>query len=281
LTLTVFLIVLAAAAIHAVWNAVLKGAGSALMATVLVAAVSGLLSLLALPFLPPPAPASFPWLGASLVAQVGYYLLLANAYRTGDLSRTYPIMRGTAPLIVVLVSTLWLGEVIGPWGWIGVGLVSLGIFTLVLVRPTGAGGRVGAPGTGFALANGFAIAGYTLLDGVGVRLAGSLSYVLWLFILTGGVLLAWAIAARRAELLAALRPLLPRILVAGFGNLAAYVLILWAMTQAPIPLVAALRETSILFGTVIAALVFREPVGAWRIAAVLTIAVGAVALRLS
>lgn len=281
MTLGVFLVVLLAAVIHATWNAILKGAGGALMATILVAAVSGAFSLLALPFVPPPAPASYAFIGVSAAVQAGYYILLANAYRTGDMSRTYPIMRGTAPLIVIVVSTVFLGEQVGLAGWLGVCLVSLGILSLVLVRPAAATSRAAAPGTGYAFANAVAIAGYTLIDGTGVRIAGSLSYVMWIFVLTGGSLLAWAAITSREALVATARAILPRALVAGFGNLAAYALVLWAMTLAPIPLVAALRETSILFGTAIAALILRERVEPWRIGAVLIIACGAAALRLA
>lgn len=279
MSLGVFLVVLGAAAIHATWNAILRSAGNPLMTTIMVAGLSGLLSILALPFLPAPNAAVLPWLAASTVVQVGYYVLLANAYRTGDMSRTYPIMRGTAPLIVVLVSTLWLGEVIGIAGWTGVALVSAGILSLLFVPM--AGNRLGTTAMAFALGNGVAIATYTLIDGVGVRVAGSLSYVLWLFVLTGGALVAWALVARRNDFIAAARKSLPRASAAGLGNLVAYVLVLWAMTQAPIPLVAALRETSILFGTAIAALIFREPVGPGRVLAVVVIAAGAIVLRLA
>lgn len=277
MSLTLFALVLVAAAIHASWNALLKGSSSMLMGAVLVAGVSGLLSALALPFVPPPSAACLPYLVASLVVQVGYYVLLANAYRLGDMSRIYPIMRGLPPVIVAAVSSLAFGEAIGAVGWIGICLVSAGLLSLVLA---GRGGG-SAAGTGFALANALAIASYTMLDGYGVRAAGSISYILWLFVFCGGALVSWALLARRDELLAALRGGFGRVAAAGTGNLASYALIVWAMTQAPIPLVAALRETSILFGTAIAALVLRERVGPVRIVAAAIVAAGAVTLRLA
>ena len=281
MSLTVFFVVLAAAAIHASWNAILKGAaGNALMTTIMVAGVSGAISAFALPFLPPPAPASYPYLAVTTVVQLGYYVLLANAYRVGDMSRTYPIMRGTAPLLLVGPAVLFLGETIGPAGWIGMALVSAGILSLLLVRPAQGAARPSPAGAVYALLNAVTIATYTFIDGAGVRVAGSLSYILWLFILTGGLLVLWALVARRAQFIATVRSSLPRATLAGLGNLASYALILWAMTQAPIPLVAALRETSILFGTAIAALVLHEKVGPWRIAAACIIATGAMTLRL-
>lgn len=281
MSLFVFAVVLLAAAIHAGWNGILKGAGNALMTTVLVAGLSGGLAALVLPFVPAPAAASLPYLAASVVVQIGYYVLLANAYRTGDMSRTYPIMRGAAPLILVIPATLWFGEAVSAAGWAGIGLVSLGILSLLLARPRGASGRVTAPGTGYALLNAVVIAGYTLIDGIGVRAAGSPAYALWLFVLTGAVLVVWALVARRAEFLAACRGTMGRGLAAGIGNLASYSLVLWAMTGAPIPVVAALRETSILFGTAIAGLVLKESINPWRIVAVLIVAAGAFTLRLA
>jgi drug/metabolite transporter (DMT)-like permease len=277
MSLPVFAVVLLAAAIHATWNALLKGTSGMLMATIFVAGTSGALSALALPFLPAPSPDCLPYLVASYVVQTGYYLLLANAYRLGDMSSTYPIMRGLAPMLVALVSWFALGERIAPLGWIGIGLVSAGILSLVLVAR-----RPGfAPATGFALANACVIASYTVIDGAGVRAAGSLAYVLWLFVLVGGTLVLWALVTRRAEFLAAVRRSFARGASAGLGNLVSYALVVWAMTQAPIPLVAALRETSILFGTAIAALVLREQVSRWRVLAALIVAAGAVTLRLA
>ncbi len=275
----VFAVVILAAAIHATWNALLKGAGSPLMSTVLVSATSGLLGLLTLPFLPPPDPASYPFVVGSGLVQLVYYLLLAAAYRAGDMSATYPIMRGLPPLLIALVATTWLGESIAPGGWFGVALVSIGILTLLLAGDRNRR-RLGRPGTGFALVNAGVIASYTLIDGVGVRVAGSLAYVAWLFVVAGGGLLAWALLWRRNELFTAAAARPARILAAGVGNYVAYALVLWAATQAPIPLVAALRETSILFGIGIAALVLREHVDRWRVAAAILIACGAAALRL-
>lgn len=277
MSLAVFAVVLLAAAVHATWNALLKGSGSMLMRTIFVAATSGVASALVLPFVPAPDPECLPYLAASVLVQTGYYVLLANAYRVGDMSRTYPLMRGLAPVIVAIVSTVFLDERIGALGWLGVALVSLGIFSLVLA------GRGGPParGTGFAVLNAITIATYTMIDGVGVRAAGSIAYVLWLFVLCGGVLAIYAVLTNRTLFLETIRATLPQGITAGLGNLASYALVLWAMTQAPIPLVAALRETSILFGTAIAAFLLRERVGPVRALAACIIAAGAITLRLA
>ena len=256
MSLTVFAVVLFAALLHAGWNAIVKGAGDKLLTTVLVAGCGAGVSAIALPFLTQPAPESWPYLGVSAVLQIGYYLLVANAYRVGDMSRVYPIMRGTAPLIVVVISAVLLNEVVPLPGWAGIALISAGIMSLAFV---GIPGTPRAAGTGFALANAVVIAGYTLIDGAGVRVSGSaVAYTLWLYVLTGVPLVVWALIARRTAFVTLARTEFHLGLIGGLATLISYGLALWAMTLAPIPLVAALRETSILWGTAIVGLVLRE-----------------------
>jgi drug/metabolite transporter (DMT)-like permease len=277
LSLPVFLIVLAAAALHAVWNAVVKGASDTLLTTILVAASAAVMALVALPFLPPVSPRAWPFLAASGVLEVTYYTLLSVAYRHADMSRAYPLMRGTPPLLVAIVSALAFGVGLPLVGWAGVVLISAGILTMLL------GGRGGgdARGPTFALVNALVISSYTMVDGFGVNVSGApATYAMWIFVLTGTPLGLWA-ALRRPDLVPYLRRNWQLGLVGGFGTLSSYGLVLWAMTEAPVPLVAALRETAILFGTLIAAFVLRERVTAIRIVAVVIIAAGAVALRLA
>lgn len=275
MSLTVFAVVLFAALLHATWNAIVKMAGDKLLTTILVAGSAAAVSAVALPFLPQPAPASWPHLAISTILQIGYYLLVAGAYRAGDLSRVYPIMRGTAPLIVAIVSGLVLAEAIGVFGWAGIALISAGILSLALAG-------TGRAGTGFALANAVVIAGYTLVDGAGVRASGApAAYTLWLFVLTGTPLVIWAIVARRRDFVALLRTDLPFAFIGGLGTLISYGLALWAMTLAPVPLVAALRETSILWGTAIAGIFLRERIGPSRLVAIALVAMGAAILRLA
>jgi drug/metabolite transporter (DMT)-like permease len=275
MSLPVFLVVLAAAALHAVWNAIVKGAPDTLLTTLLIATAAAAVALCALPFLPPVAPGSWVYLGCSGVLEIVYYALVAAAYRNSEMSRAYPLMRGAPPLLVLLASTLLLGVTVPLAAWIGVSLISVGLLSLLL--------RGGADprGSGFALANAFVIAAYTLIDGYGVRASGApATYVMWLYVLAGVPLGLWALVRRR-DFPAYVARNWHLGLVGGCGALASYGLVLWAMTEAPIPVVAALRETSILFGTAIAALVLKEKVPVLRIAAVIVIAIGAGVLRLA
>lgn len=274
--LSVFGIVLFAALLHASWNAIVKGAPDKLLTTILVAASAAAISALALPFLAQPARESWPFLAASAVLQVGYYLLVARAYRGADMSQAYPLMRGTAPLLVALVSRFWLGEHLSTTAWAGVALICGGVLSLAF-----AGRGTNVQGVRAALLNAVVIASYTLIDGVGVRASGApVAYTLWLNLLSGVPLLAWVLAARWRSFLPYARTHFSLGVVGGFGTLTSYGLALWAMTHAPVAVIAALRETSILFATVIAVAVLKEKLSPARIAAVCLIAAGAVVLRL-
>lgn len=274
----VFAAVLLGAALHASWNAIVKGGPDKLMTTVLVAAASGLVALAALPFLPFPARASWPFLAASAVVQVLYFTLVAAAYTATDMSRAYPLMRGLAPALVAIAGVAFLGEHLGPAAWAGVALISSGVFGMTFAGR----GPASRLGTLLALLNAGVIASYTLIDGAGVRRSGApVAYATWLFLLNAIPLVGWALVARRRALLAYARRHWPVGLAGGLGNLGSYGLALWAMTHAPIAVVAALRETSILFGMAIAGLVLHERIGPARIAAAALIVLGAVSLRLT
>lgn len=278
MSLTIFGIVLAAAALHALWNAVVKGASDTLLTTILVAGFGGLIGAVMLPFLTPVAAPAWLYLCISGVLEIIYYALIAFAYRHADMSHAYPLMRGIPPLLVAVVSASLLGTTLGVLQWTGVALISAGILTLLLGLRGHHGDR---KGLGFALLNALVIASYTLTDGLGVRVAGSpIAYTMWIFVLTGAPLVAWALL-RRPQIVAYARRNWVYGLVGGIGTLGSYGLVLFAMTEAPIPLVAALRETSIVFGTLIAVFVLKEKVTALRIAAAVIIAAGVIALRLS
>jgi len=278
MSVAVFAVVLFAAALHATWNAIVKRAGDKLLTMILVTTAGGLIAAAALPFLPPPNAASWPYIAVSLVLEVGYFALVSGAYRAADMSETYPLMRGTAPVLVATVGTFWLGEPLSPRGWAGVVLICAGILSLTLAsRRTGT-----RKGIAFALANAAVIATYTLVDGRGVRLSGTpAAYTLWLFLLTAVPMLAWALATRRSAFLRYALANLHFGIAGGIGALASYGLALWAMTLAPVALVAALRETSILFAMLIAALGLKEQMGRPRLIAAGLITLGAVALRLA
>jgi drug/metabolite transporter (DMT)-like permease len=277
MSLVVFAVVLSAAFLHATWNAIVKAGGDKFLTTIMVTTAAAALAAVLLPFLRAPAPASWPFAVASAVFQIAYFLLVARTYQVADMSQTYPLMRGTAPLLVAAVSVLWFGESLSPAAWAGVVGISLGIFSMAL-----GSNLESRQGVYLALVNALVIAAYTLIDGVGVRRSGSpAAYTLWVFFLTGVPLAGWAIAARRSTFLPYLRRHWTLGMIGGIGTTASYGLALWAMTLAPVAVVAALRETSILFGTVIAALVLNESVGPRRVISACIIAGGAALLRLA
>jgi drug/metabolite transporter (DMT)-like permease len=283
----VILAVLGAALLHATWNALVKAGGKTgipadpLPATVLVVFGGAIVSALLLPFFRAPSPASWPFIAASSMSQCAYYLLLIEAYRSGDMSHAYPLMRGSAPLLVALINGPLTGESLKPAQWLAMLLICGGVLAMGLAGRSHGGGAH-RRSTVFALLTACVIALYTLIDGAGVRRSGApAAYTMWIFLLTGALVTAWTARGRVHELAAAARTrplLLP---VGGVSTVGAYGIALWAMTLAPVAAIAALRETSILFATAIAALFLRERIGRGRLLAVGLIACGAVAMRLA
>ena len=276
MSLDVFVIIMLGAALHATWNAVVKGGDDKLLTTCMIASFASLIALAVIPFLAVPATQSWPFIGASVIFQVLYFVLVASTYRVADMSQTYPIMRGTAPLLVATASLGLLSESLSAFAWLGIAVICIGI--LSMAAAPSAGQRKGIL---LALLNAAVIAGYTLIDGIGVRKSDApAAYTLWIFLLTGIPLGAWALARRRREFSRYLARHWRPGVIGGFGTVASYGLALWAMTAAPIATVAALRETSILFGVVISALVLKEQLTRARIVAACIIAAGAMVLRL-
>lgn len=278
MTLAIFAIVLFAAALHAVWNAIVKGAGDRLMATVLVTGAAALISLPILPFIAAPDPSSWPFIAISTLLQIAYFALVARTYDVAEMAEAYPLMRGTAPMLVAVAGYLLLDEPLPPLAWAGIGLIGIGILSMAAGRRRSGGG----PGMVLALGNAVVIAAYTLIDGAGVRRSEApAAYTLWIFLLTGIPFLLWAWTTRRQRFCRALTADWHFGLIGGIGTLTSYGLALWAMTVAPIAVIAALRETSILFGMAISALVLREPVTRPRLLGAGVILAGAIALRLA
>lgn len=278
ISLPVALAVLGAALLHAGWNAFLKSGEDKQLDAIGIAAGSGAVALVAVPFAGLPGSAAWPWLAASALVHIAYFHLLAGAYRWGDLSFTYPVMRGGGPLIVAVAGTVAFGEVL-PWAeTAGVLLISAGILAFATHRtPDPAATR---KSLAFALANAFVIAAYTMIDAKGARVSGApVAYALWFFVANGCVMLALGCLQRGLD---APRHLLRRwrlSFVGGAGAVLAYAIALWAMTQAPVALVAALRETSVVFAAALGALFLREPFTARRVGATLAVLAGLVALR--
>ena len=276
---SVFFAVLFGAACHAGWNAFLKIKLEPFSAMALIATFSALVVLPVAPFVGiPPLPA-WPWLLASMAFHLGYFITLTEAYRTGDMSQVYPIARGTAPLMTAIIGTLFVGENVALLGWLGILALVSGVF-LLSVR----GGRdlhFDKRAVMFALATAVTICGYSVVDGIGARTAGSAhAYTVWLFILDGVMMLVFVLLRRGTAVLRDFAGFWVSGLIGGTLSLAAYWIAIWAMTVAPIPLVAALRETSVLFAAVIAVVVLKEPLQRPRVIAALMIVAGLALIRL-
>ena len=276
----VFWAVLGAALLHAGWNAVLKSGADPFVTVTHLSLCSGTIALLCLPWVSVPVPAAWIWLALSAVIHTAYRLLLIQAYRTGDLVHVYPIARGAAPLITAIGTLLLIGESIGTAGFLGVGALSFGVF-LMSIR----GGRLATfdrRAVGFALGSAVATAGYSLVDGIGARINGSgPSFALWMFVGNMLVMQAFALAVKGPSIYRTLPATWPTVLAGGLMSMLAYFIVIWAMTQAPIALVAALRETSVLFAGLISLLILKEPFSRWRAAAALIIVAGVAMLRLA
>ncbi len=287
----VFTAVLFAAACHAGWNAAIKTGLDPLTSTVLITTGAGLVSLALLPLAGLPPAAAWPWVVASVVIHLFYFIGLSEAYRTGDLGQVYPLARGTAPLMTAGVTTLLLGERIGLSGWGGIAILAAGVLLLSL-----RGGRLLEPpdrrAVLFALFTALTICLYSVVDGIGARTAGHPNaYTLAMFIGNALVMVAYFLIRRgRSAIVPMLKtPLLktammkgvPLGLVGGSLQLLSYGIVIWAMTLAPIALVAALRETSVLFGALIAVVLLKESLRPARIIAALMIVCGLVLIRMS
>lgn len=279
LTLGITLAVLGAGFLHASWNALLKSSpgGDALLDTATVVAGSSLWALCVLPWVPAPATAAWPFIAASTAVHFGYYLTLARAYRSGDLSFAYPLMRGTAPLLVTLLGIALLRELPSPLMALGIVLISFGIVSIAFAQQ-----RKHPPRAAYwAFANAALIAAYTLVDAAGARASGNAAaYVSWLISIEGLPFLLWVFARRGQAALRHVRGRAKRGLVGGACSLAAYGIVLWAMTRAPVAAVAALRETSVLFAALMGSLWLKERLGLPRLVGAASVVLGIAALKL-
>jgi drug/metabolite transporter (DMT)-like permease len=282
LTLGITLAVLGAGLLHASWNALLKSApgGDAMLDTATVVAGSGVCALAVLPFVPIPATAAWPYMAASATIHFGYYLTLARAYRAGDLSFAYPLMRGTAPLVVTVLGIVFLRELPGAATTCGILLISLGIVSIAFVPHPGS--RKHPPAAAYwAFANASLIAAYTLIDASGARASGTpAGYVSWLIFLEGIPFLLWVFVRGRRPALRYVANHAGRGIIGGACSLAAYGIVLWAMTRAPVAAVAALRETSVLFAALIGSVWLKEGFGLPRLAGAIAVVLGIAALKL-
>ncbi len=277
LSLAVTFAVIAAAVTHATWNAIAHGIKDQTLAFALIG-VGGITVGIPLAIKAAmPHGNCWPYLLGSVAIHVFYNLLLMQCYRLGEFSQVYPLARGTSPLVVTILAAIFIHEHLALPQIAGVLVVSAGLATLVL-----AGRRPGRAAFAAAVGTGLTIAAYTTVDGVGVRLSGSpVGYIGWLMVLESLCVPMFAVFRRRDVLLKQRKRILLAGLAAGALSVLAYGLVLWAQTRGALAPIAALRETSVIFGAIIGTLVFREPFGRTRIVAAVLVASGIVLLNLS
>ena len=269
-------LVLGTAVLHAGWNALAKSVGDRWVASALIGVVNGLGGVVCIGFFGLPDPGAWPYLVASALLQALYLLTLTSAYRHGDLSRLYPVMRGTAPVLVTAVSVLVLGERLSASAWLGLAVLVTGIGLLAVGRGLPRRGD----GLGLAVLTGVLIASYTVSDGIGVRIGDEpLAYIGWMFALQAPVLLAVCCWQGGPGLPGRLRRHAVRGLVGGLLSVITYGIVVWAQSRAPLAIVSGLRETSVIWAVLIGRVFLGERLVAREVAAIVLACCGAVVLQ--
>jgi phosphonate utilization associated putative membrane protein len=271
--------VLFGAMLHASWNALVKSSDDKALDTAVIHLIGSLIAIPLTILVGLPARESWPFIAVSVTIHIAYYIALTGAYKHGDLGLTYPLMRGTAPLLVALSATFTVGETLPPLAWAGVLGVSCGVLALGLSRHAIDSPRAVA----FALSNAVVIAIYTVVDALGARASGnSLQYVALLFVLDGWPFAVMVFLRRRGAVVwPYARRRWPVATIGAAASLGSYGIALWAMTRAPVAVVAALRETSVLFAALLGAWFLNERFDARRAVGTAAIVAGVMALRLA
>ncbi|QCT20273.1 EamA family transporter [Jejubacter calystegiae] len=271
MSVTIVSLTLFAALLHAGWNALLRGGSDRLWSMTVMCIAVSIVCIGIAPFLTAPDKASWMYALLSAVLHVGYNLFLVKSYQSGELGKTYPIARGSSPLLVTLGAALFAGEMPGASAIAGIGLVSFGIISLAFQ-----GRRLAVPGLPWALGTGCFIAAYSVTDGIGVRLSGDpLAYTVWMSALWGLMMPTVYIALRGPRSLFSARPGLLASAGGGVVSLLAYGIVIYAMTHAPMGAVSALRETSVLFAVLIGYFLLGETLTVRKMLACVMIAAGA------
>lgn len=276
----IVLAVLGAALLHGSWNAIAKAIPARLVSSALIGTVYLVVGAVGCFVFPLPPEEVWPYLLISAAVQTAYLVLLTAAYAKTEFGRTYPLTRGIAVLGITLISTIFLGERMTPAQIGGVAVVAIALFALSWT-PKGRGN--GAAGTLMAVAVGITITAYSVIDGIGVRLSGEpFGYASWLFLLQGITipLVCFVLSRDKTEMLRGMRRHAPMGALGGILSLAAYTIVVWAQSLAPLAVVSALRETGVLAAGAIGYLVFREPLSRWRMTATACAVAGIVAIRL-
>jgi drug/metabolite transporter (DMT)-like permease len=277
----VFAAVLFAALCHAGWNAAVKRGLDPLTTTVLISIGAGLVSLAAMPATGLPDSAAWPWVIASVLIHIVYFAALAESYAAGDMGLVYPLARGSAPLITAAASTAFVHEYLGLVGWVGISVLAAGVLLLSL-RGSSDLAKFDSRAISFALLTALTIVVYTVVDGIGARAAGNAhAYTAAIFFGIGLAMAVYAFLRRGSGIFAAMARHWATGFAGGGMQVLSYGIAIWAMTVAPIALVAALRETSVLFGTILAVVFLKEPLLPARVIASLLILAGLMLIRLS
>ncbi len=277
---TVMLVVLLAALLHASWNFLVKKADDKMLSMSAVVLGHMPLALLMVPFAELPNLDAWPYLVATMLLHTGYQWFLLNAYKIGDLSQVYPMARGVAPLLVTLISLGALGVALSTVELLAVAFIGCAIISLALLKQSS--GLFNHKAALLALITGGFIAGYSIVDGLGARVAGN---ALGYYIVGSGMNAAvWAVYVynKRPGLMCQLFTTEWKLTLGGGGaSFAAYALVVWAFMSAPIALVTALRETSIIFAMLLGVLVLGERLSWQKVVAVLLAISGVLLLRFS
>jgi drug/metabolite transporter (DMT)-like permease len=251
---TIVLVVLSAGLMHAVWNAMTKSLHDQFASFALLNISIATISYIMMPIVGLPRAACWPYLIGSTVCHLSYELFLMGSYRRANFSQSYTIARGIAPLLVSLAGFIFANEHVGARGLIGILVIVAGIISLVVRRD---GRATKGFGVAWALATGAAIASYTVVDGLGVRVShDAFQYGAMLFALQSTLWLFGVVIRRRDWWPTTQRAAIG--LASGVLSMAAYLAVLWAQVRAPLGVVSALRETGVLWAAVIGVVVFRE-----------------------
>ncbi|MFI1916387.1 hypothetical protein [Nocardia sp. NPDC020380] len=266
-------LVLIAAVLHAGWNALLHGGGDQLRMATLMSIATGLIAVPFAVVLPLPDRASWPYLLTSAAVQVLYIIFLVRVYRVADLGSVYPVIRGSVPLFVTVGATVAVGEDLGPRLLLGIVLVSFGTMAMLGGKNNG-----GWKAMTLAVITGGIIALYTVIDGVGARLAGDpQAYTAWIFLIFGVLMPAAFVAMRGLQPLEYV-PELHTALIAGVIQIVTYAVVIWAFTLSPLGPISALRQTSVVAATLIGWRYRGEQLSAVRLGACAVILAGAALL---
>lgn len=280
MTLEITLLILLAAALHAGWNALIKISGDRIAVMAVVTLAGSFLSMFALPFVDSPDPASWPLLALTILIHTGYHFFLPIAYDHGDLGQVYPIARGVAPILVTLGALVFAGEQVSQLALVGISCLAVGVMALTF--DGGNVSKINPKAIFFAVITGVSIASYTVVDGLGVRQAGSiLGFAMWLTIGDGLLTFLIALIWKKREIAAVLRNNALTGFAGGAMQVGAYWIIVYALAVAPMGMVSGLRETSVLFAALISTFLLKEGFGVWRFVSACLVTFGLIVSRAS